>query len=364
MIHCSNCQHPYPEDQTPYRCPVCEGVFDLVRPLEFDPEQVDASLPGIWRYRHAFCLPEGAPVISLGEGNTPIVWVQVFGQRVAFKLEFLNPTGSFKDRGTAPLVSFLRSRGITTAVEDSSGNAGASFAAYASAAGIRARVFVPAYASGPKRAQIEAYGAEIVSVPGPRSNATLAVQQAAEQGTVYASHAYMPQDIFGYATVAYELYQQLGQAPGTVIAPAGQGSLLLGVGQGFKALHKTGLIEDLPRLVGVQAAACAPLWAVYKYGHRGLGLVSEGETFAEGVRIRKPLRSDILIHLVESTGGRFVVVEEERIILGRDELARRGLFVEPTSAIVWNGLAQIIDQVPDPVVAILTGSGLKSFQSA
>jgi len=222
MIFCSNCQDPYPEDQTPYRCPICDGIFDFLGDLQFNPQQIEPSLPGIWRYRHTFILPEESPIISLGEGNTPLVWSHAFNQHVAFKLEFLNPTGSFKDRGTAPLVSFLRYRGVTAAVEDSSGNAGASFAAYAAAANMQARIFVPAYASGPKLAQIEAYGAEVISVPGPRSNAAKAVQQAAEQGVVYASHAYLPHDVFGYATIAYELFDQLGEVPGTVIAPVGQ----------------------------------------------------------------------------------------------------------------------------------------------
>jgi threonine synthase len=306
-------------------------------------------------------LPEEAPVISLGEGDTPLIWSPAFDGRVAFKLEFLNPTGSFKDRGTALLVSFLRSRSVTVAVEDSSGNAGASFAAYAAAAGIQARVFVPASASGPKRAPIEAYGAEIISVPGPRSKAAEAVQLAADQGAVYASHAYMPHDILGYTTIAYELFEQLGQAPGTVLAPTGQGTMLLGIGRGFEALHQAGVIDEMPSLVGVQAAACAPLWGMFTYGPAHLEHISEGETLAEGVRIQHPLRAEALIQLVQATQGRFVGVEEQNILSGRDELARRGLFVEPTSAIVWDGLTQVIGYVPEPIVTILTGSGLKSF---
>lgn len=362
MLICTNCRRPYPEDRTPYRCPICGGLYDFDRLPEFDPAQVDLSQPGIWRYRHALGLPAAAPVLTLGEGSTPLVWWKAFGQQVAFKLEFCNPTGSFKDRGAAPLVSFLRSRGVTAAVEDSSGNAGAAFAAYAAAAGLRARVFVPASASGPKRAQIAAYGAEIVSVPGLRSHAAEAVQQAAAQGAVYASHASMPQGILGYATIAYELYEQLGQAPGTVIAPVGQGGLLLGLGRGFAALQQAGLIAKFPKLVGVQAAACAPLWSASVYGPLGLQMIAEGETLAEGVRVRHPLRGDALLHLAAATKGQFVAVDEEKILPGRDQLAHRGLFVEPTSAIVWDGLAQVIDQSPQPVVAILTGSGLKSIQ--
>ena len=364
MIKCRDCQSPYPVDQTPYRCINCGGIYEYSCQPNFSPDQIEPTLPGIWRYRHTFCLAEDTPIISLGEGNTPLVWVEAFEKEIAFKLEFLNPTGSFKDRGTAPLISFLRSRGITDAVEDSSGNAGASFAAYATFAGIRAKIFVPSYASGPKRAQIHAYGAQVVNVPGPRSKAAEAVEAAAHDGAVYASHTYLPQGILGYATVAYELYEQLGKAPGTVIAPAGQGSLLLGVGIGFNALQQARLITHLPVLVGVQAAACAPLWAAFNQETMGMvDQISEGETLAEGVRTRNPLRKSSLLRLVNATHGRFVAVDEERIIPGRDQLGVRGLFVEPTSAIVWDGLEQVIGHVPEPIVVILTGSGLKSYQN-
>jgi len=360
MIRCAKCQKPYPDDSPPYRCPDCGGAFDFCDPPRFDPRQIEPRLPGIWRYRHTFGLPTDAPIISLGEGDTPLVWAKAYGREVAFKLEYLSPTGSFKDRGTALLVSFLRSRGVDEAVEDSSGNAGASFAAYASRAGMKARIFVPEYASGPKREQIAAFGAEVTPVPGPRSNAARAVRQAAEQGAVYASHAYLPQGLPGFATIAYELTERLGQAPGSVVAPAGQGSLLLGMGRGFAALREAGVIENLPVLVGVQAAACAPLWARFRHGPSGVENVEEGETRAEGVRILQPHRGEEISKWVTSTRGSFVAVAEERILPGRDALARQGFYVEPTSAIVWDALAQVITEVPEPIVVILTGSGLKS----
>jgi threonine synthase len=282
------------------------------------------------------------------------------GKNTAFKLEFLNPTGSFKDRGSAVLVSFLLSKNIQAAVEDSSGNAGASFAAYAARAGMQARIYVPAYASGPKRKQIEAYGAQVVEIHGPRSATTQAVLKAVEDGEVYASHASMPVCLLGYATTAYEIYEQIGAAPGAVIVPCGQGNLLLGTGLGFDALKHAGLINRLPQLIGVQAMACAPLWAAFHYGAQGLNLVSEGETVAEGVRIKIPIRGDQVLNAVEKSGGGFLAVEETAILPGRDELAGLGFYVEPTSAIVWDALKQIHESLPEPVVIILTGSGYKA----
>ncbi len=359
-VQCTNCHRPYPESDTPYRCPICSGLYDYAEALFFDPTRVDNSQPGIWRYRHTFSVPDDFPALSLGEGNTPLVWASAFDRQVAFKCEFNNPTGSFKDRGTAALVGALAARGVSEALEDSSGNAGASFAAYASRAGIKARVYVPESASGPKRRQIEAYGADLISIPGARSAATQAVQQAAESGLAYASHAYLPFNLPGYATLAYEVYEAFQGAPGAVIVPAGQGGLLLGIARGFTALQEAGLIADLPRLVCVQAAACAPLWAMGTIGPLALEMVSENPTAAEGVRVRFPLRGDAVVAAVKNSRGLFVAVDENNILPGRDELAKRGLYVEPTSALVWQALREALPDLPDPVVAVLTGSGYKS----
>ncbi|MFO8036187.1 MAG: threonine synthase [Anaerolineales bacterium] len=360
MIVCSSCQDPYPEGGVPFRCPACGGLYDFQDHPPFQPDQVERDLPGVWPYWHSFGYPVESAPITLGEGNTPLVWGDVFGIRVGFKVESQNPTGSFKDRGTALLVSFLRSRGITSAVEDSSGNAGSSFAAYAARAGLDARVYIPAYASGPKRVQIERYGAEIVAVPGPRSEAARAVKHAAEEGAVYASHAYLPHGLPGFSTIAYELWEEMGEAPGSVVMPVGHGSLLLGIARGFQALKAVGVISRMPALVGVQAQACAPLFKAYEKGKDKPVPVPEEETLAEGVRIQIPYRGKEVLNWVRESQGRFVSVPEPEIKRGRERLAGLGLYVEWTSALVWDGLAQVVGQVPEPVIAILTGHGLKN----
>jgi threonine synthase len=320
---------------------------------------MERDLPGIWPYQHAFGLPADAPVVSLGEGHTPLVWAPAFGKQVAFKQETLNPSGSYKDRGSAVLLSFLLSRGVQAALEDSSGNAGASFAAYAARAGVQAKVLIPDAAAGPKRKQIEAYGAELVRIMGPRSNAAEAALRAASAGEVYASHAYLPFGLSGYATIAYEIFRQLGQAPGSVIAPVGQGNLWLAIGRGFENLQKAGLIDKVPQMIGVQAMACAPIWAIHQYGPGALGWVTEGETLAEGVRVKTPLRGDAVLQFAERYQGSFIAVDEENILPGRDQLAHMGFYVEPTSALVWLVMSNVVGVVPDPLVVILTGHGLK-----
>lgn len=359
-ITCLNCGRPYPDEGAPYKCPKCGGLFDIPS-LEFDLSQVESSAHGIWRYRHTFHgLSSNSPRVSLGEGATPLLWSEAFGRQIAFKCEYLNPTASFKDRGTALIATFLLERGVTSAVEDSSGNAGASFAAYAAHAGIRAGVYIPASASGPKRQQIAFYGAETYPIEGSRADVTLALESALKSSQIaYASHAYLPVNIPGYATAAYEIFEQLGCSPGAVVSPVGQGGLLLGLYRGFCALKQAGLIGSLPYFIGVQARACSPLWVLSTAGMSALGFITEGQTLAEGVRVKQPLRAGALLQIVAAGHGEFIPIDETDILPGRDELARRGLYVEPTSAIAWTALGQTVTKLPDPVVVMLTGSGYK-----
>ncbi len=353
---CSACGTPQALDFPGYKCPKCGGLLDLAAPLTFDPLQTENRAPGIWRYHHTFPLPPGAEPVTLGEGGTPLVAVKLAGRAVHFKCEHLNPTGSFKDRGMAVMFTALKASGVTEAIEDSSGNAGASFAGYAARAGVNARVFVPAAASGPKRAQIAAYGADIIAIEGPRSKAAEAALAAANAGAPYASHIYNPLGLAGNATAAYEIVEQLGHAPENVVAPVGHGTLLIGLHRGFKALKAAGVIERLPKLVGVQALACAPLWAVHNHGREGLRWVTEGPTLAEGIRVIQPLRGDTVLAAIAESGGTILAIDDADIPSGRDALARLGLYVETTSAIVWKAL----EQVSGEVVVMLTGHGLKS----
>lgn len=360
-IQCSNCRRPFPNDSLPYRCETCGGVFDFVDFPHFSGEQ-KTNLPGIWRYGASLGLGSDPIVVSLGEGNTPLVFIEAFGKSIALKCEFQNPTGSYKDRGAATLVSFLLSRGVEAAVEDSSGNAGAAFAAYAARAGIHAQIYVPDATSGPKRRQIEMYGAEIIRILGSRSAVAEKARSVADAGQVYASHAYLPFVLSGYATMAYEIYEQLGQMPGSIITPVGQGNLLVALARGFKSVQERAGLSTFPMMVGVQAQVCAPLWALFSFGPAGLGWVSEAQTVAEGVRVTHPIRGDAALQAVEASGGFFVAVEEKNILPGRNEFARQGFYVEPTSALLWDALAQAADRLPEPIVAILTGNGLKSLE--
>jgi threonine synthase len=283
---------------------------------------------------------------------------------VRYKLEFTMPTGSFKDRGTTVMVSYLRSRGIQQVLEDSSGNAGASLSAYAAAAGMACRILVPETASYPKIAQIAACGADVVTIKGSRQDvAEAALRQSAE--IFYASHNWQPCFVEGIKTLAYELWEQLGfRAPDNLVVPLGYGSNVLGAERGFDELVRNGEIARGPRLFGVQAAACAPFDAAFRAGAESLVPTALAPTIAEGIATARPTRVAEVLRAVRASGGAILAVEEAQIVGALRGLARRGLYVEPTSAVAAAGLARLLTsgaiRPGETTVLVLTGSGLKA----
>jgi len=276
------------------------------------------------------------------------------------------PTGSFKDRGMTVMVSYLKSRGVTRVLEDSSGNAGASLSAYAAAAGMACRILVPESASYPKIAQIAAGGAEVVTIPGSRQDvAEAALRLSAE--IFYASHNWQPFFVEGTKTLAYELWEQLGfRAPDNVVVPLGYGSNVLGCDRGFGELARRREIGKTPRLFGVQAANCAPYHAAFRAGADHLVPTPIAPTVAEGIASAKPTRVAEVLTAVRGSGGAIVAVTEDEIVAALRGLARRGLYVEPTSAAAAAGLTQLLAtgaiRRDETTVLVLTGSGLKASE--
>ncbi|MBA3534669.1 MAG: pyridoxal-phosphate dependent enzyme [Ardenticatenales bacterium] len=338
----------------------CSGPLEYEWQPHFEPERIDRGCWSQWRYR-AILLPEALPVqppVSLGEGMTPLV---PFEAGVFLKLEYLMPTGSYKDRGSATLLTVLQAEGVDALVEDSSGNAGASIAAYAGAAGIHATIFVPAHAAAGKKAQIAAFGATLQEIEGVRQAASDACQRAAEE-TLYASHAWHPAFLLGQMSAAWELWEQSeGKMPEAILFPVGQGGMLLGYYRGCRALLAAGLIERLPRLIAVQSQGCAPLVRAWEQGATQVAPTEEQPTIAEGIRIAAPARGDELLRALYESEGFALTVEDAAIRAAHRTLARRGLFVETTSAVPLAALPAARQRLgPDATVLIpLSGSGLK-----
>lgn len=359
FVSCTKCGESYPGAGTPYRCP-CGGFYDISQFPLFTNLSKQVASRGVWRYIDSLGLLQHASVVTLGEGDTPLLHGNYFGKPIYLKMESQNPTGSYKDRGSAVLTSFLLSRGVTAVVEDSSGNAGASLAAYCARAGIKAEVYIPESASGPKRWQIEMYGAEVHSIPGPRANAARAVLQAVSTGSVYASHAYMPFGLPGIATIAYEIWSDLGREPGTLMAPVGHGGLLYGVMLGFEALFRRNLINRLPTYVGVQAENCAPVVSAYRKNLMVPVEVAASATLAEGTSVTTPVRGGNILKRLAGSAGLMIAASEEQIASTYQTMARAGVFCEPTSCLALIPLLDDKIELVEPVVAIMTGSGSKT----
>lgn len=343
-----------------------DGNPMMVTPLPgISRDDIDSRTRSLWRYRAALPVVIENPA-SMGEGCTPLVQKRWGGLEPYFKLEWFNPTCSFKDRGAAVMMSFLRQIGIDAVLEDSSGNGGAAIAAAGAAAGMRVKVLAPSYTPAPKVAQIRAFGAEVQLVPGPREESEYeAVRQS--ESIFYASHNWHPFFLQGTKTLAYELWEDLGfVAPDNVVIPAGAGSNVLGCWIGFKELLAAGQIRKLPRIFVAQPLNCSPIDASFTAGVDTLVERAVLPTIAEGTAIKRPVRLKEILQALRETDGRTVALTEAQIAAAVRQLAASGLYAEPTSAsaaAAIDVLAQRGDVQPgETTVALLTGTGLKSTQ--
>jgi threonine synthase len=347
----------YPLDEPRWRGE--DGSPLLVEPLPgITRADVDTTVRSHWRYAKA--LPLTLQPVTLGEGCTPLLEQRIAGTDLLIKPEWFNPTGSFKDRGTSVMTAMLAHQGIPAILEDSSGNGGASVAAYAAAAGIRAKILAPESTSEAKLLQSRMHGAALELVPGPRqATADEAVRQSARQ--FYASHNWHPFFLQGTKLIAYEIWEQLGfAAPDAMLIPTGAGSLALGCSIGFNELLRAGEIDRIPRLLVVQPEHCSPLARAFANGEEHTAADDWKPTIAEGTAIAQPVRDREVLQAVRESDGVIVTVAEEAIGPAVKTLAAHGLYTEPTGAMVVAALPHLPIAPGETVVTVLTGSGLKS----
>ena len=362
---CDQCNTTYPIDTLRYKCD-CGQPFQLKKTeVGFSTDQVSVDDSTLWRYRQALPITDEASIISLGEGMTPLVSFDNDTYDHRLKLDFVCPTGSYKDRGAAVLLSKVKELAVQEVVEDSSGNAGAAIAAYSAKAGIDCTIYCPTSTSKGKLAQISMYGAKLKLIEGNRAATTQAVLEAAET-TYYASHNWNPFFLEGTKTIAFEIAEQLGwQAPDHVICPIGFGSVYMGLHIGFGEFHAQGLIPKIPRLLGVQSAACCPVYKAYSENRARVERSPQTyETLAEGITSEAPIRGDTIMQVLRETDGAITVVDEAEIEYGIKALASKGIYVEPTSAVIVKAFDKFVEsgiiRAGDITVSILTGSGLKA----
>lgn len=344
-----------------WRCPRCGAAWALRGPDRLDPASLDRAEHTLWRYEQVLPIPR-SEAVSLGEGMTPLILGELSGHPVWFKLDFLLPTGSFKDRGAAILVSYLRRLGYRRLVVDSSGNAAAALAAYCAAAGLACRVFAPAATSPAKLAQARAYGAQVTLVEGSREQVAEAAQHAAaaDPAAAYASHNWHPVFVEGTKTWLLEVWEQLGgRFPAACFLPVGGGSLLIGAWRACQVLP-----GSHPALVAAQPLACAPVVEAFERGDTDVPPVTPSATLAEGARIAAPPRGRQVLGAVRGSGGWAEAIGEGLLVDTLHQLWRQGLYVEPTAALGAAAFRQALERgrpMPEgEVVIVLTGSGLKA----
>jgi threonine synthase len=363
ILRCLSCHKEYLGSNPIWSC-VCGGLLFLDFHARFPVDRIQKRKPTMWRYREALPIEHDKHIISFDEGFTPLVEEQFSGKKVLLKQDHLFPSGSFKDRGASVLVSKINELGVKKVVEDSSGNAGAAIAAYCAKANIACDIYVPKKTSKGKLQQIEQYGAILHKIPGTREDTAKAVWHAA-QSTYYASHYWNPYFFHGTKTCVFEIVEQLGwNIPDMIFLPVGNGTLLLGTYIGLKELQKEKIIDTLPKIIGVQAENCSPLAQAWMKNHQINNPISWKETIAEGIAIANPVRSKDILQAIQETNGDIITVKEKEILDALHGIARKGYYIEPTSAVAIAGFQKYSLRKTEVAVVPLTGHGLKTSRES
>ncbi len=326
-------------------------------------QDIDRGVRSLWRYSAALPWRVAEP-ITMGEGCTPLIARRLHGAQALLKCEWFMPTGSFKDRGASVMLSLLRDQGIRAVLEDSSGNGGAAIAAYAAAGGMHATIMAPASTSPAKTVQMRAHGATVELVPGTRQD-TADAAVARSDKVFYASHNWHPFFLHGTKTLAYELWEDLDfRAPDNVIVPCGAGSNVLGCEIGFSELLRAGAIDTMPRIFAAQPQNCAPIARAFLSGDPNMAQPEALPTIAEGTAIARPIRMNEVLGALRLSGGGAVMLSENEIGDATLDLARTGVYVEPTCAQAVAAHGRLLDSgainAEQVTVIVLTGTGLKA----
>lgn len=358
---CSKCGHREAVT-TKKACCDCGGLWKLdFKPPKFSEELIRKDIWGMFRYRNFMGLTdESWESLSMGEGMTPVV---AFDEDLLLKMDYFMPTLSFKDRGAAALVAHCKAIGVTDVVQDSSGNAGNSVAAYAAKAGIGCEIFVPEGTSPKKIDMIRAHGAVCTVVPGSRDHcADVCRSKVREEGRFYCNHVYNPYFYEGTKTYIYEIYEQLHRVPENIFVPLGNGTLFLGVMKGLEHLLESGVIDRMPNVVAIQSEHCAPFAEAVSQGSRKPAAVETRPTLAEGIAIGVPMRGEEILEYIYRYDLKVITAPEDEILNARAELAAKGIYCEHTTAAnyaAYRKYCEIYGRTPDSIIP-MCGAGLKS----
>lgn len=318
------------------------------------------------RYREFLPVDDSTPVVTLNEGNTPLIKADNLAKKIGvdaeiyLKFEGCNPTGSFKDRGMTMAVTKAKESGSGAIICASTGNTSASAAAYGAKAGLKTYVLIPdGYIALGKLSQAMMYGADIIAIQGNFDKALEMVREISDKYPITLVNSVNPYRIEGQKTGAFEICEALGQAPDYHFIPVGNAGNITAYWEGYKEWHKLGKIKELPKMMGFEAEGAA---AIVK-GER----IMNPETVATAIRIGNPASWKFAEAARDESNGMINYVTDEEILKAYKLIAScEGVLAEPASAASVAGLIKVKDTVKSgsKIVCILTGNGLKDPDNA
>ncbi|MFH2105243.1 MAG: threonine synthase [Parcubacteria group bacterium] len=373
-LKCVACGKYWDEHKTSSHCLSCHGPLDV----EYDYDYIKSRLNiyalknapiSAAKYMSFYPILDLDKIISLDEGGTPLkkskkLSAELKIDNLYFKDETSNPTGGFKDRGSMVEVTKAMEMGAKAIINVSTGNMAASISAYASQAGILAYVMMPEGMPMGKIAQTLAYGARVIQVRSNYTQVTRLAEEIAAKHGFYLAGDYVFRGE-GQKSQAYEIAEQLyWRAPDWMIAPVGCGTNLAAVYKGFKELHTLGMIDKLPRIVGVQPEGANVVYEAYKRKSRKLKEIDKPETVCSAVAVSMPLDGLKLLNAIYESKGLAIQVPDGEALRAEKELANKeSIFVEPSAALALAGLKKLVEyqkiKSDETVVCLASGNGLK-----
>ncbi|AJC71642.1 threonine synthase [Thermococcus guaymasensis DSM 11113] len=352
------------------KCSICGKTYDnpvqrceCGEPLEFEPFEGEPYIgKSVWERFWDFWPVEPALDFSLGEGDTPLVKSRLgdeFGIKLYLKNETVNPTWSFKDRGTFLAMSYALKAGYKAVGTVSTGNMAASVSAYATRFGLKAKILVSESASDEKLKAVSVYGGDVIRVRGDYGKLYFESLKLGERLGVYFINSDNPFRIEGYKGIAFEIAEEV--SPDYVLIPTSSGGLFRGIAKGFIELHESGLIEGLPRLIAVQAEGCSPICRAFHEEKEKVERFENPKTIAKAIANPYPPSGNAVLKLLREFDWECVAVSDDEIRKAQRKLAGEGLFVQPASATGIAALERLDLPEGAKVVSILTGSGLKTL---
>ncbi|MFC2174568.1 threonine synthase [archaeon] len=349
QLVCPRCKKKYKPAKGRYLCDCGSVMLVEYKKLRWDPKG-----DGVWRYKS--CLPHKGKHYSLQEGGTPLV--KGLDRDAYYKLEGDNPTGSFKDRGTTVVVSKAVADGFKCVSAASTGNMGASVAAYAAYSNIKSKIFIPTNTAVNKLAQIIAYDAKLIKVKGNYHDAVTKSWEDGAKGSCLAMTGINPYYLEGEKTLGYELFEGMG-VPDKIIVPVGTGGLITAIHKAFVELKQMKKAKKIPQMIGVQPVNCAPIAKAWAAGLNRAERVEKCNTIASAILVKTPFNDLTALNAIRDSKGEAVTVTEGAIKKSIRGLGREGVFAEPASATALAAYEKIDKKKGDKIALIITGSGLK-----